>query len=160
MNFQGHNLLYRKWINKEDCFNQCLKTRIKNGNKFDCASFEHWHRDCDSHANTSENDYNNNNNNENSNNKLCASFNYNEKRPGMSNQYENPYNRNYFKQNRYYYKDDFINSKLKFKLNRKRASRTDICVLSNQTVKLAGDQFLPNNVVTYYELLCDSNLLK
>lgn len=36
----------------------------------------------------------------------------------------------------------------------KRASKTDICVLSNQTIALAPKEYLPNSAVTYYEILC------
>lgn len=36
-----------------------------------------------------------------------------------------------------------------------RAVKLDICVLSNQTVKTSGDDFAPNNAVTYYELICN-----
>jgi hypothetical protein len=46
MAVRGFNLIYHKWTNKDDCFNQCLNVRIENGFNFDCQSFEHWHTDC------------------------------------------------------------------------------------------------------------------
>ena len=46
MAIKGHNLMYKQWISKENCFNLCINTTIKNGFSFDCKSFEHWHSDC------------------------------------------------------------------------------------------------------------------
>jgi hypothetical protein len=121
MAVRGFNLLHRKWINKEHCFELCLKTKIKNGDSFDCHSFEHWHRDC--------------NDNENK----CASF--------TNDDYDHSeYRRDAF------YKEKPIDSKIK------RSPKMDICVLSNQTIKSANKDFLPNNAVTYYEITCKSKL--
>lgn len=133
--------MYRKWVSKENCFNLCMRTRISNGHSFDCASFEHWHRDCDSRGPDDKE------------NQICASFTETERnKQASTNQIQ--YNRNYFKQNRYYYKSEQKTSRY----NKKRASKTDICVLSNQTISLAGSNFLPNDAVTYYEILCKSKL--
>ena len=46
MAIEGFNLIYHQWVNKEHCFNLCLKTNTLNGDPFDCKSFEHWHDDC------------------------------------------------------------------------------------------------------------------
>lgn len=50
MAVKGYNLIYKQWVNKENCFNLCLGTTVKNGFNFDCKSFEHWHGDCTGHT--------------------------------------------------------------------------------------------------------------
>ena len=52
MAVKGFNLMYRHWVNKENCFNLCINTTIKNGFDFDCRSFEHWHSECASNSAT------------------------------------------------------------------------------------------------------------
>lgn len=64
MAIKGHNLLYNRWIDKENCMNICLNTTVNNGHKFNCKSFEHWHGNC------TYSPYSNN-----SNAQSCASFN-------------------------------------------------------------------------------------
>lgn len=112
MAIRGSNLIHRQWHGKENCFNLCLQTNIKNGDPFNCKSFEHWHREC-SPTNTNDD-------------QICASFAEN----------DHLVHRNHLHHN-------------------KRAVKMDICVLSNQTIKTSGGDFVPNNVVTYYELICD-----
>ena len=118
---RGHNLIHRQWINKEHCFNLCLITNTKNGDAFNCRSFEHWHRDCspiNQHDDTSS---------------MCASFTENEEMPEVMHHVHFHHNR----------------------MRTKRAAKLDICVLSNQTIKSSGDEFAPNNAITYYELICN-----
>ncbi len=139
MAVRGHNLLHRKWVDKESCFNLCLRTRVKNGHSFDCRSFEHWHRDCDSEGNGDQQQ----------SGKMCASFELDgqEKSVGKQRNTENSY-----LQHKYPFSDEYYKrQRLK---NSKRAYKTDICVLSNQTIDLSPDNFLPNQAVTYYEVLC------
>lgn len=134
MAIRGHNLLYRRWVDKENCFNLCQRTRIKNGHSFDCRSFEHWHRDCDSNANPDPN-YGN----------LCASIDLNSQDKNSKAKLESL-------ENKFPFSEEFYKQK-RLAAN-KRASKTDICVLSNQTIDLAPKEYLPNPAVTYYEVLC------
>lgn len=63
MAIKGHNLLYNRWIDKENCMKICLNTTVNNGHKFDCKSFEHWHGNCTYSPDS-----------KNSNVQSCASF--------------------------------------------------------------------------------------
>lgn len=63
MAIKGHNLLYNRWIDKENCMSICLNTTVNNGHKFDCKSFEHWHGNCSQSADPQSPHY-----------QLCASF--------------------------------------------------------------------------------------
>jgi len=130
MAISGYNLMHRKWVSKEHCFNLCLRTRVKNGHSFDCTSFEHWHRDCNEMENKD---------------KICASFAENEDIDPIdeSSPVRNIYGRSYFKENRHYNTYD-VNDHTK---NKKRATKPDICVLSNQTISISTNNFLPNDKV-------------
>ncbi len=143
MAIRGFNLVHRKWVSKEHCFNLCMRTRLKNGHGFDCTSFEHWHRDCK----------------DSGNGKICATFAESEEAELVegSSPVREAYGRSYFKQNRYYYTDE-VEEKRKQMKNRKRASKPDICVLSNQTISISMNNFLPNDKVTYYEIVCKDSV--
>ena len=142
MSIKGNNLLHQKWKDKEDCFNLCLKTTIKNGHPFDCKSFEHWHKDCNAQmpSNGGDND---------GVETTCASFSMDAtaKRSSFFDQQPNHVHHN----NLAHSSDSKRQARAKYKM--------DICVLSNQTIQLAGQDFVPNSGVTYYEILCQSKIL-
>lgn len=123
---QGHNDLFHQWTDKETCFNLCLKTTVRNGAKFNCQSFEHWHRDCPEAAATNTTELAGVVGEAGS--KTCASFNMVEDHDETS----------------------------KRAKNQRSPAKLGFCVLSNQTMRGAGGLFAPNNKVTYYELLCKS----
>ena len=127
MAIRGHNMLHRKWISKENCMNLCLNTKVKNGFAFDCTSFEHWHRDCKSQIFDAAND------------PLCASF------QDESNQKSAEHRTR---------KSKKLTTSGVHLTKKTRTTKMDICVLSNQTIDIAGKDFSPNNAVTYYEILC------
>jgi hypothetical protein len=137
MAIKGYNLMYKQWINKENCFNLCLNTTIRNGFSFDCKSFEHWHSDC---ANPSgDPNFSGANRTKSA---VCATF--------VSSQ----------DKRRHFLKNDLEDESTNRAYSKKRASnKIDYCVLSNQTIQMAGKNFAENIAVTYYELLCKSKYL-
>ncbi|RNA43111.1 uromodulin-like isoform X2 [Brachionus plicatilis] len=116
MAIKGHNLLYNRWIDKENCINICLNTTVLNGHKFDCKSFEHWHGNCNQNADSSS-----------SSTQICASFDESHKKTRRT--YQKYQSR----------------------------PKLDYCVLSNQTINSAENDFNSNNAVTYYELTCQTD---
>jgi hypothetical protein len=134
MAIKGYNLMYKQWINKENCFNLCLNTTIRNGFSFDCKSFEHWHSDCGSPS--GDPSFGSANRTKSA---VCATF--------VSSQ----------DKRRHYLKNDLEDESDNRAYLKKRASnKIDYCVLSNQTIQMAGKNFAENIAVTYYELLCKS----
>ena len=138
MAIRGYNMLHRKWISKENCMNLCLNTRAKNGFAFDCTSFEHWHRDCKSQIFDAAND------------PLCASFQDESNQKSAEHRTRKSKKLTTITSNGVYQKSFATKSHTK----KTRTTKMDICVLSNQTIDIAGKDFSPNNAVTYYEILC------
>ena len=136
MAIKGYNLMYKQWINKENCFNLCLNTTIRNGFSFDCKSFEHWHSDCG----TPSGDPNFGGANR-TKSAVCATF--------VSSQ----------DKRRYLTNDMEDESTSRAHLTKRASNKIDYCVLSNQTIQMAGKNFAENIAVTYYELLCKSKYI-
>lgn len=151
MAVKGFNLVYHQWLNKEHCLNLCLKTTIKNGNTFDCVSFEHWHSDCTyehlfiktttttTTLPTTENEnnynYNSNSNQHHGSNLTSKSCNdFTEHNLNLKGTITHLHEKN---------------------LKRTKSKKIDLCVLSNQTINTAGNHFEFNYAVTYYEILCN-----
>jgi len=158
MAIKGSNLMFHQWTGKENCFNLCINTTIRNGFSFDCRSFEHWHSECpytqqqqqqqqhqSQYANDGDDDFGDaaagstfQSTKMAQSRKVCASFN---------NDNEETYS-------------TIIAAKKRSKNNNNRNGRSyvkiDYCVLSDMTIMTAGNDFTSNNAVTYYELLCQS----
>ena len=130
MAIKGSNLMYRQWMGKENCFNLCINTTIRNGFTFDCRSFEHWHSQCPYTNIPKEN----NGSSLNGRN-VCASF---------TNNNDQSYNKGLSA-------DKIVRSE------KQNNVKIDYCVLSDQTIVTSGNEFSENNAVTYYEILCESN---
>lgn len=150
MAIKGYNLIYRQWINKENCFNLCINTTIKNGFNFDCKSFEHWHADCANQPNDLFTKPTDSTENSTIIPNICASF---------SNDHGYLARRTHRHHNHQSYLADSL-TKLNYynRETRAAAAKIDYCVLSNQTIRSAGKNFALNNAVTYYELLCKRKL--
>jgi hypothetical protein len=129
MAVKGHNLVYHQWINKEHCFNLCLKTNKKHGDTFDCKSFEHWHTEC-----TYENTFSSTT----TDNDQTSNLNITKKIKPCT-EYLNLNSNFHIHENKY----------------KRRTKKIDLCVLSNQTIISAGTEFTFNHGVTYYEILCN-----
>lgn len=126
MSIKSYNLIYRQWINKENCFNLCLNTTLRNGFGFDCKSFEHWHSNCPSEQSTSK-QYG----------KTCASF----------AQYESFV---YHKNHRHH--SNTSNSKLQ----RTSSRIDYCVLSNQTIESAGSLNFVENPAVTYYEILCTS----
>jgi hypothetical protein len=155
MAIKGSNLMFRQWTGKENCFNLCLNTTIRNGFAFDCRSFEHWHSECPyTQQQHDQSQYANGDDGDAStfqstkltqSRKVCASFN---------NDNEETYSAIIAAKKR------SNNNNNNNKRNGRSYVKIDYCVLSDMTIMTAGNDFTSNNAVTYYELLCQSNFAK
>ena len=145
MAINGFNLIYKPWINREHCFNLCLNTNINNGDSFDCRSFEHWKKNCKAQFNTQYDDKNNTHISDLHTN--CSSF---------DDDYDLILKKNPSSNNHRHHKN--LNEFISHKSDKKRTAgkSSDICVLSDQTIRSPGVEFTPNHGVIYYELLCKS----
>lgn len=130
MAIKGSNLMYRQWMDKENCFNLCINTTIRNGFNFDCRSFEHWHSKCP-YTNIEKE----NNGSSLNGHKVCASF---------TNNNEQSFNKE-------------LSANKNVRREKQNNVKIDYCVLSDQTIVTSGNEFSENNAVTYYEILCESN---
>jgi hypothetical protein len=141
MAIQSHNLAYKPWIDKDNCFNLCLKTTVRNGFSFDCKSFEHWHRSCPPSPSSDDNANNSSSNNA-TQHTICASFQHH----SVRNEFESDPDHDD--------DDDHAAAPPSQQQLPRKNVKFDYCVLSNLTIRTAGKLFEPNDKVTYYEILC------
>ena len=160
MAVKGHNLIYKQWINEENCFNLCLSTTKKNGYDFDCKSFEHWQSDCSSSSSAQQSS-------STFVPRICTLM--NENAAANDARHQAAFARNHRNHRHHNQNDPYLSptapTEISFLHNmpsvlpalprsHRAVNKIEYCVLSNQSISTAGKDFTENNAVTYYEILC------
>ena len=152
MSINGHNYVFNKWISKEDCFNLCLRTKIRNGYELDCKSFEHWHKGCNAQAPSKSSTADQTSVSAEKTSRVCASLEMEEHESGFRKKSRKNKNNNHKHHHRRHLDDEEEEEEESLVRSRRASSRTDYCVLSNMTIQMAGQEFSKNIIFYLYKV--------